>query len=302
MSGRGDARKRSAAAPGPLKLTCLELLHCNVGPSDAARAKGILKRQRMAGTVLSGRAAKLKRRADLVSRGVDDEEVLDELTAAIGLPGQVFYVNGSKGKKLPQLPDNMQVRVSLGEHDACAANRAYHAFVCLGKPDTAAGRDHALAHGWAAPQQAFALQGRHPGSVRQCNISIGIHCLGEPVCMLAMSLDSSARACMVQAIHVVPKQRGPMQLPAHLWAKALESVVETARGKGSRSVRFSLEMACCQSQQGAHFWICRMGWDGTEHARQAAREWGQGVKWKPGTYELWHVVQTGMPAGRALPC
>ena len=157
MSGRGDARKRSAAAPGPLKLTCLELLHCNVGPSDAARAKGILKRQRMAGTVLSGRAAKLKRRADLVSRGVDDEEVLDELTAAIGLPGQVFYVNGSKGKKLPQLPDNMQVRVSLGEHDACAANRAYHAFVCLGKPDTAAGRDHALAHGWAAPQQAFAL-------------------------------------------------------------------------------------------------------------------------------------------------
>ena len=49
-------------------------LHCNVGPSDAARAKAILKRQRKAGKVLSGRAAKLKRRADLVSRGIDDDE------------------------------------------------------------------------------------------------------------------------------------------------------------------------------------------------------------------------------------
>ena len=250
----------------------------------------------MAGKVLSGQAAKLKRRANLVARGVDDEEMLDEMTAAIGLPGQPFYVNGIKCKKLAKLPGDMQVRVSHAERDACAAILAYHTHMCLGEPGNQAGREHALAQGWAAPQQAFALEGRHPGSNRQCNISIGIECLGEPVGILAMSLDRSARTCMVQAIHVAPRQRGPAQLPAHLWARGLECVLERARSQKSRSVRFSLEMACCQSQQGAHFWICRMGWDGTEHARQAAKEWGQGVKWKPGTYGLWYELDvcTGM--------
>ena len=97
----------------------------DAGPSDAARAKAILKRQRKAGKVLAGRAAKLKRRADLVSRGVDDEKILDDLVAAVGLPGQIFYVNGSNSDKLPKLPGNMQVRVSLGERDACAASLAF---------------------------------------------------------------------------------------------------------------------------------------------------------------------------------
>ena len=171
----------------------------HTGPSDAARAKAILKRQRKAGKALAGRAAKLKRRANLRSRGVDDDDTLDELTAAVGLPGQIFYVNGSNSDKLPKLPGNMQVRVSLGERDACAASLAYHAHMCLGAPDTKAGRDHALAQGWASPQQAFALRGRISASARMCNISIGIDCLGEPVGILALSLDKSAQACTVQA-------------------------------------------------------------------------------------------------------
>ena len=99
----------------------------HAGPSDDARAKGILKRQRKAGTALAGQAAKLKRRANLAARGVHDEEQLDELTAGVGLPGQAFYVNDSKGNKVPELPSNMQIRVSLGERDACAAVRTYHA-------------------------------------------------------------------------------------------------------------------------------------------------------------------------------
>ena len=127
MSGRGDASKPLPAALHPPSLTCHALLHCNVGPSDAARAKGILKRQKKAGTALFGWAAKLKRRADLRARGVDDEKILDDLTAAVGLPGQAFYVNDSKGHKLPELPSNMQVRVWLGERDARAAVRTYHA-------------------------------------------------------------------------------------------------------------------------------------------------------------------------------
>ena len=260
------------------------------GPSDAARAKAVLKRQRKAGTVLAGRAAKLKRRATLVARGVDDEDILDDLVAAIGLPGQIYYVNGSNGSKLPKLPGNMQARVMLGECDARAASLGYHAHMCLGRPGDKAGRDHALAKGWAAPQQAFALAGKHPGSQQICNVCICIDEGSEPVGILAMALDRSGRRCTVQAIHVEPRVRGPMQLPAHLWEKALESVAEAARGKQSHSVRFSLEMACCQSQQGAHFWICRMGWDGTKDARNAAQEWGKGVKWGPGQYQLWYEL------------
>ena len=63
-----------------------------------------MKRQRKAGKVLAGRAAKLKRRADLKARGVDDEKILDDLVAAVGLPGQIFYVNGSNSDKLPNHP------------------------------------------------------------------------------------------------------------------------------------------------------------------------------------------------------
>ena len=47
-------------------------------------------------------------------------------------------------------------------------------------------------------------------------------------------------------------------------------------------------MECSQSQQGAAFWITRMGWGGTEHAVQAAAQWKTGEPWKAGTYELWY--------------
>ena len=107
--------------------------------------------------------------------------------------------------------------------------------------------------------------------------------------MLAMSLDKSALSCSVQAIHVALRVRG-LQLPLHMWEKAKARVAEIARGKHVRIVRFSLVLACCQSQQGAHFWIHRMGWDGTEQAKQAAKELEKGVKWKPGEYELWYTL------------
>ena len=96
---------------------------------------------------------------------------------------------------------------------------------------------------------------------------------------------------MVQAIHVTPCCRGPgMQLPRRMWARAKECVVEKARAKGSRSVRFSLELPCCQSQQGPHFWIRRMGWDGTPEAREAADAWERGDSWKPDAYILWYEM------------
>ena len=266
------------------------------GPSDDARAKAILKRQRKAGKVLAGRAAKLKRRSQLVTRaqGVPDADMLDEMTASVGLPGIPFVVDVdfSSGNSLPSLPAEYVVQHVIGEKDACDALLAYHVHTCNGRPDTKAGRDHALARGWAAPQQALALVGHHPGKpTHRCNVLISIHHRDAPVAVLPMSLTACARRCTVLAIHVQPRQRG-LQLPAHMWGRAQECVALIARRKARsvRLVKFTLAMPCCQSQQGAHFWIHRMNWDGTEEAKEAALAWHTRKKWKPGTYELWYEM------------
>ena len=143
------------------------LPRCNAGPSADARAKGILKRQRKAGTQLGGGAAKVKRRSQLLARGVTDPTILDELTKSVGLPGVPFDVNVASryGNSIPQLPDAYKVQQVTGEQDACAVLLAYHERTCDGRPDTVAGRDYALARGWAGPQQALALAGHHPGSL-----------------------------------------------------------------------------------------------------------------------------------------
>ena len=244
--------------------------------------------------MLSGRAAKLKRRAQLTARGVSDTSLKEELTASFGLPGVPFFVGVSAdclaGGAGP-LPGGLELLHVAGELAACGVVLAYHINACLpGGADTDAGRCHALAHGWAAPQQALAIAGHPPGCSKRCNLAVSVHRGGEPVGLLALHLDlESARFCVVQAIHVVPLLRG-LLLPARMWERARVCVAELVRDmrRPVRVVRFGLTLACGQSQQGAHFWIDRMGWDGTDHARQAAKEWVQGGQWKSGVYELWY--------------
>ena len=248
---------------------------CNAGPSDEARAKAILKRQRKAGLALSGNAAKKKRRSVLLARGVTDADMLDEMTASVGLPGVPFVV-GASLPTLPTLPAGYEVQQVTGEQEACAALLTYHRCICNGRPDTKDGRDYALARGWAAPQQALALKGHHPESPsHRCNLLISIHHQDVPVAVLAMSLTADARHCSVQAVHTPPRQRG-LQLPALMWHKAKECVACIARSRSARKVKFTLALACCQSQQGAHFWIHRMGWDGTPEATRQRRHGTKG--------------------------
>ena len=95
------------------------LWETRTGPSAEARAKGVLKRQRKAGRVLHGAAAKQHRRAKLVARGVEDDELLDALTASVGLPGQSYLVHrAGKSKAVPlpltDLPDLFQIQVVHG--------------------------------------------------------------------------------------------------------------------------------------------------------------------------------------------
>ena len=100
-----------------------------------------------------------------------------------------------------------------------------------------------------------------------------------------MHLENAVRSCVVQAIHVMPSFRGPWQFSRHMWEHARTWVTQQARTKPSTLVRFSLETACSQSQQACHFWISRMGWDGSVDAKRACLEYSSGVKkWRVGEY------------------
>ena len=244
---------------------------------------------------LVGRAAQLKRRAVLVKRHghIADDGFVDELSTAVGKPGQIYMV-GAQGTSsmCEELPPEMEVSVSEGESHAQAMLLDYHTQACSHAPGTKEGRDAALMRGWAGPQQALALQGRNTGSLCMCNAVVCMRQAGELVGLLAMHVGSGVRKCVVQAIHVAPKVRGPWKVPNHLWEHARSYVAGLAGGlahaKGLKLVRFSLELPCCMSQKGAHFWIYRMGWDGDEMSRKAAAEWGKGTKWEPGSYGLWY--------------
>ena len=126
------------------------------GLSAAARAKGVLKRQRKAGTVVFGRAAKLARQAEVESHGKLDPQVLDEFMQCIGHPGAAFVTRASKSRNkvsstmtaLPKLRSDFDIRVSLGESNACNRLRMYHAHTCNGVPDSEAGSNAEAA--WAA--------------------------------------------------------------------------------------------------------------------------------------------------------
>ena len=247
-------------------------------------------RKRAAGTVLHGRAAKLSRAAHLRARG-HMGELLDDLVAAVGLPGQQFVV-GSCSLPARAVPDDLKVFVDEGEADACARLAAYHLQLCGGKPETQVGREAGLAVGWAAPAQRLAVEGKTSALGRKCNMVVSVVCDSECFGILALGLQLGRRKCVVQTLHVLPRYRGPMQLPGLMWEKAKEVVAERARTEGVFTVEFTLELPCCQSRQGAAFWIGRMGWDGTEDARRAAREYTQ-AEHRPsvGEYIMWKTLR-----------
>ena len=118
-----------------------------------------------------------------------------------------------------------------------------------------------------------------------------------------MAIAYHSHACLVQAIHVTLRARGPARLPEHLWVRAKQELTEmptpqqpnhvvgsgVCGSRGARAaarehracgsscasvrLRVQLEMACCQSKKGAEFWMGRCGWDGSEDSRKALRRW-----------------------------
>ena len=239
----------------------------------------------------------LKRKADLLRRDpLLPSEILDELVAAVGRPGQIYLTNGKPRHDwpLPLLPEGAQVLVPTGP-EAVHALLAYHDHACRATLDVSAGPEAGVIRGWAAPQQHLALEGTPIGSSKVCNAVVWVRISGEPAGVLSMHLDPAhSRSCVVQAIHVMPSWRGPFELSRHLWQQARTWVSETARAKGSSHVRFSLETSCGQSQQACHFWMSRMGWEGSADATRACGEYSDssGVKkWRVGEYLCFFHLQ-----------
>lgn len=214
----------------------------------------MLKRRRLGGTALFGGAAKNHRRALLVRSGAGafSDKVLDELIKSVGLPGQVTYTAHSPYAMMSTLPPQPQasdivVTTGRGARDVLLA---YHGSACSGSPDTEAGIADAVERCWSAPMHRLALEGKAVGSKKVCNAVVCLHMAGEHAGLLAMHVDADVRMCIVQAIHIMPKFRGPWQFSRRMWELARSWVAERARVKKTKLVRFSLEMACSHSQQG----------------------------------------------------
>jgi hypothetical protein len=291
------------------------------GPSDEARAKSLAKRRSSGGKQLYGRAAKLKRGGELLARGTEQVNIEEELKG-VGHAGEPFFVDRDVTTPLGDLPERFSLVVSVGE-DACTSLATYHAACCQGAPDLTHGRDHALSIGWAAPQQRLALDGCHKGGP-QCNLVV--MALDDEGPAGIMSAAYHWDSCVVQVVHAMLRTRGTGRLPEHLWARTahelgvmplpqqpqhrgLTKAGSSSRGMraharaGSSStaqprLRVQLEMGCCQSKQGAAFWMGRCGWDGSEDSRYALNRWQGGdtsYSSKSGHYAMWYDIDI-MPA------
>ena len=219
-----------------------------------------------------------------------DADVHVQSVQSVGLPGQRWLTDPtSLPRELPSLPTRISIVEYRTDQLAQAHLKSYNAAACDGKPHLEEGRVKGCNIGWAGPQQHLALHGRRSGDSRSCNLVYVASDECMPCGVLAMSVDARYRKCVVLAIHVFPSYRGPYRLGEHLWWQAHAHVKQAAKHAQSHMVRFALEPACCQSFQGAHFWIKRCGWDGTTDARRAAES--TSAKNSLGQYDMWYVMK-----------
>ena len=154
---------------------------------------------------------------------------------------------------LPLPEDLFTIEVCEGEETCLGSLREYHRVRCEDQPATEIGRSVADDQGWGGQLQRLAADGCPTGSRSICNTLVIVHerCTGEAVGLLAMCFTS--RGCLVQAIHVVPRLRGPLRLPEQLWRKARAKIACEACEQQRRSYRVTAETACNQAPAAAAF-------------------------------------------------
>lgn len=270
------------------------VLSVPAGPSDAARATSLLKRQRAAGRVVYGAAAKSVRRKQLERRALTTSEIETQVHS-VGAAGVPFATHPHVLPPLMPLPENLFTIEVCAEEEACVRSlQEYHGARCEGEPETEAGRAVADSQGWGGQLQKLALDGRASASQYTCNCLVIVResCTGEAVVGL-LAMCFTARGCVVLAIHVVPRLRGPLRLTEHLWIAARARIVVAARARQRRVYTVTAEAACNQAPAAAAFWIYRCGWDGSADAKEAAASWMRDDKIcsvVPGQYLLWCTV------------
>ena len=281
-------QRRLDLSVGLLRLT---------GPSDAARAASLLKRQRSAGRVVYGAAAKSCRRKKLQGRAVEGSDIETQLVN-VGAAGVPYATTAGVLPPLMPFPEDLfTMEVCEGEETCLRSIREYHRVRCEDQPVTEIGRSVADDQGWGGQLQRLAADGCATGSHSVCNTLVIVHerCTGEAVGLLAMCFTS--RGCLVQAIHVVPRLRGPLRLPEQLWRTARAKIACEAREQQRCSYRVTAETACNQAPAAAVFWIYRgCGWEGSADAAKAAASWMCGDHSSssivPGQYQLSCTVES----------
>jgi len=240
-----------------------ELVVAKRSVPEAVRAKGLLKRQRAAGTVVDGAAATTSASAKSKKRGLP----ITAASSSVGQPGNPYY----RSAKLPPVPTSLPVgvtaEVSAVDDEAQAAVIAYHEARCCWGGQFAADQED-----WKQPQQKLVDRGQptatHTVSLRRDSSLVGL---------IAARVCPERGGATILVIHVVPCERGTHRFPEHLWRILRPLLVQALQLTGRRNMTCVLNMSCDRAPSAAAFWINRCGWLGSTAAVAAAQRWNSGT-------------------------
>ena len=218
------------------------------GPSAEARRTALLKRQRRAGTVLDGAAAKAASAKKAKFRGSTPP-------SDVGREGQPYY-HAVQVPPLPPAPTERFEVCKAGTGVAAAAMVSEYASNQLTAPPSA---------DWS---QELAAACRSPVTHA---VLVRERSTAAPVGVVAAHVG--ARSVTVRIIHVVPRLRGHARLGEHLWQALLPLLHEATITTSTSHKLCLLNTTCARGAQAAAFWVLRCGWHGSDDAAEAAQRW-----------------------------
>lgn len=209
----------------------------------------MLKRQRRAGTVLDGAAARAASAKKAKFRGSTPPN-------DVGRQRQPYFHAGPVPPLPPALPGPFEARVA-GTGDEAAALAHEYASIQATAPLERADWSQELDAACRSPVTHAVL-------VRELSTA-------APVGIVAA--DVGARSVTVRIIHVVPRLRGHARLGEHLWQALLPLLHKATSTKSTSRKLCLLNTTCERGAQAAAFWILRCGWQGSQDATEAAQRW-----------------------------
>ena len=240
------------------------------GPSAEARQRATLKRQRKAGTVLDGAAARAASAKKAAFRGSTPPQ-------DVGRPGQPYY-HSAPLPPLPQaLPALLELSTAKSGDEAATMVRAYAS-------EMAALEDVDWTQDLAT---ACAAKVTHAACVKE---------LSPPALAGLVAADVGAHSVTIRVLHVVPRHRGHARLGEHLWRALLPQLQEATRTRSKHRRTCYLNTTCTRGPQAAAFWIERCGWKGSDDATDGARRWhtqgsvATSKKTKVGEYQMFYEL------------